>query len=67
MGAVIAWLRDHPTGWHAVNLRRVKTIVRHGLTIAFLCLTLVPIHTFTQDDMTTIRDWLVLPVLFVIS
>jgi len=54
-GAVIAWLRDDPTGWDPVNLWRVKTIVRHALTIAFLCLALVPIHTFTQDDMTTIR------------
>jgi len=54
-GAVIAWLRDDPTGWDPVNLWRVKTIVRHALTIAFLCLSLVPIHTFTQDDMTTIR------------
>jgi hypothetical protein len=34
---------------------RVKTIVRHALTIASLRLSLVPIHTFTQDDMTTIR------------
>jgi len=54
-GAVIAWLRDDPTGWDPVNLWRVKTIVRHALIIAFLCLSLVPIHTFTQDDMTTIR------------
>jgi hypothetical protein len=54
-GAVIAWLRDDPTGWDPVNLWRVKTIVRHALTIAFLCLTLVPIYTFTQDDAITIR------------
>jgi len=54
-GAVIAWLRDDPSGWDPVNLWRVKTIVRHALTIAFLCLSLVPIHTFTQDDMMTIR------------
>ena len=43
-GAVIAWLRDDPTGWNPVNLWRVKSIVRHALTIAFLCLSLVPIH-----------------------
>jgi hypothetical protein len=54
-GAVIAWLRDDPSGWDPVNLWRVKTIVRHALTIAFLCLALVPIHTFTQDDLMTIR------------
>ena len=66
-GAVIAWLRDDPTGWDPVNLWRVKTIVRHALTIAFLCLALVPIHTFTQDDMTTIRIGSALAVVFVIS
>jgi hypothetical protein len=66
-GAVIAWLRDDPSGWDPVNLWRVKTIVRHALTIAFLCLSLVPIHTFTQDDMTTIRIGSALGVVFVIS
>lgn len=66
-GAVIAWLRDDSSGWDPVNLWRVKTIVRHALTIAFLCLSLVPIHTFTQDDMTTIRIGSALAVLFVIS
>ena len=54
-GPVIAWLRDGPSGSDSFNLWRVKTIVRHALTIAFLCLSLVPIHTFTQGDMTTIR------------
>ena len=63
-GAVIAWLRDDPSGWDPVNLWRVKTIVRHALTIAFLCLTLVPIHTFTQDDATTIRIGSALVALF---
>jgi len=63
-GAVIAWLRDDPSGWDPVNLWRVKTIVRHALTIAFLCLTLVPIHTFTQDDAATIRIGSALGVLF---
>lgn len=66
-GAVIAWLRDDPSGWDPVNLWRVKTIVRHALTIAFLCLSLVPIHTFTQDDMTTIRIGSALAGLFAIS
>jgi hypothetical protein len=66
-GAVIAWLRDDPSGWDPVNLWRVKTIVRHALTIAFLCLSLVPIHTFTQDDTTTIRIASALTVLFEVS
>ena len=66
-GAVIAWLRDDPSGWDPVNLWRVKTIVRHALTIAFLCLTLVPIHTFTQDDTTTIRIGSALAAVFAIS
>ncbi|HEU4320167.1 MAG TPA: hypothetical protein VFS66_08800 [Acidimicrobiia bacterium] len=54
-GAVIAWLRDDPTGWDPINLWRVRTIVRHALTIAFLCLSLMPIHTITGDDLTTLR------------
>lgn len=66
-GAVIAWLRDDPSGWDPVNLWRVKTIVRHALTIAFLCLSLVPIHTFTQDEMTTIRIGSALVALLAIS
>ena len=66
-GAVIAWLRDDPSGWDPVNLWRVKTIVRHALTIAFLCLSFVPIHTFTQDDTLTIRLASVLIVLFEVS
>ena len=66
-GAVIAWLRDDPSGWDPVNLWRVKTIVRHALTIAFLCLALVPIHTFTHDDVTTIRVGSALAALFSFS
>lgn len=54
-GAVIAWLRDDPTGWDRVNRWRVKTIVRHALAIAFLCLSLVPIFTLTQSNAATIR------------
>ena len=66
-GAVIAWLRDDPSGWDPVNLWRVKTIVRHALTIAFVCLSLVPIHTFTQDDVTTIRIGSAVAALFSLS
>ena len=66
-GAVIAWLRDDPSGWDPVNLWRVKTIVRHALTLAFLCLTLVPIHTFTGEDPLTIRIGSALVVLIGIS
>lgn len=53
-GAVIAWLRDDPARWDPVNLWRLKAIVRHGLTVAFLCLVLVPIHTVVNDDASTI-------------
>jgi hypothetical protein len=66
-GAVIAWLRDDPSGWDPVNLWRVKTIVRHALIIAFLCLALVPIYTFTQEDATTIRIGSVLTATFALS
>lgn len=66
-GAVIAWLRDDPSGWDPINLWRVGTIVRHALTISFICLTLVPIHTFTQDDAITIRVGSVLAALFALS
>lgn len=66
-GAVIAWLRDDPTGWDPVNLWRVKTIVRHALTVAFLCLSLVPIYTFAQDDALTIRIGSALIAIFEIS
>ena len=63
-GAVIAWLRDDPTGWDPVNLWRVRTIVRHALTIAFLCLSLIPIYTFTGEDSTTLRIGSALVALF---
>ncbi len=66
-GAVIAWLRDDPSGWDPVNLWRVKTIVRHALTIAFLCLALVPIHTFTGNVSVTIRIGSAVAALFSIS
>jgi len=54
-GSVIAWLRDDPTGWDPINLWRVRTIVRHGLTLAFICLLLVPAFYLTGDETTTIR------------
>ncbi len=54
-GAVIGWLRDDPSEWDPINLWRVKTIVRHAFTIAFICLSLVPIYSFTQDEIMTIR------------
>jgi hypothetical protein len=66
-GAVIAWLRDDPSGWDPVNLWRVKTIVRHAFSIAFLCLSLVPINSFTQNDATTIRIGSAVAALFAIS
>jgi hypothetical protein len=66
-GAVIAWLRDDPSGWDPINLWRVKTIVRHALIIAFFCLSLVPIYTFTQEDLTTIRIASAITVLFEVT
>ena len=54
-GSVIAWLRDDPSSWDPVNLWRVKTIVRHALILAFLCLALIPVFSITNDDTTTIR------------
>ena len=54
-GSVIAWLREDPAGWDPVNLWRLKTIVRHALTLTFVCLAFVPIHTFTGSDETTVR------------
>jgi hypothetical protein len=66
-GAVIAWLRDDPSGWDPINLWRVKTIVRHAFSIAFLSLSLVPIYSFTQNDVTTIRIGSAVAALFAIS
>jgi hypothetical protein len=66
-GAVIAWLRDDPSGWDPINLWRVKTIVRHALIIAFFCLLLVPIHTFTQNDLATVRIASAITVLFEVT
>ncbi len=66
-GAVIGWLRDDPSGWDPINLWRVKTIVRHAFSIAFLCLSLVPIHSFSQNDTITIRVGSAFAVLFAFS
>ncbi len=66
-GAVIGWLRDDPSEWDPVNLWRVKTIVRHAFTIAFICLGLVPIYSFTQDEAMTIRIGSAATALFTIS
>jgi hypothetical protein len=66
-GAVIAWLRDDPSGWDPINLWRVKTIVRHAFSIAFLCLSLVPIYSFTQNDAATIRIGSAVAALYSIS
>ena len=54
-GSVIAWLRDDPTRWDPINLWRVKTIVRHALTIAFLGLSLIPVFTITASERATLR------------
>ncbi len=54
-GAVIGWLRPDPSGWDPINLWRVKTIVRDAFSVAFLCLSLVPIYSFSQNEATTIR------------
>lgn len=66
-GAVIGWLRDDPSEWDPINLWRVKTIVRHAFTIAFICLALVPIYSFTQDEAMTIRIGSAAAALFSIS
>ncbi|HEY5891264.1 MAG TPA: hypothetical protein VIW94_11285 [Acidimicrobiia bacterium] len=66
-GAVIGWLRDDPSGWDPINLWRVKTIVRHAFSIAFLCLALVPIYSFSQSDATTIRVGSAFVFLLVVS
>jgi hypothetical protein len=52
--ALIAWLREDSTSWDPINLWRVKTIVRHALTLAFLTLSLTPVYSLTDDMETTI-------------
>ena len=66
-GAVIGWLRDDPSGWDPINLWRVKTIVRHAFSIAFLCLSLVPIYSFSQNEAITIRVGSAVAFLFAVS
>jgi hypothetical protein len=53
--ALIFWLRDGPGTWDPISLWRVKTIVRHGLTLVFLALALIPIYTLTNDIRATTR------------
>lgn len=45
----------------------MKTIVRHSLVIAFLCLALVPTFTIAQDDATTIRTGPAAVALFAVA
>jgi hypothetical protein len=54
-GALIAWLRDDPQSWDVINLWRLKTIVRHALTLAFICLSLAPAYSLSGSVETTIR------------
>ena len=65
--SLIAWLRVDPTTWDPINLWRVKTIVRHALTIAFLALALVPVHELTGDNAATIRIGAGLLVVFALA
>jgi len=62
--ALIAWLRDDSRTWDPINLWRVKTIVRHALTIVFLALVLIPIFSMTDDIRVTTRFGAVGLVLF---
>ena len=54
-GALIAWLRDDPRAWDPINLWRLKTIVRHALTLAFIALSLVPVFSLSGSVDLTIR------------
>ena len=54
-GALIAWLREDPQSWDAINLWRLKTIVRHALTLAFIALSLAPAYSLSGSVDTTIR------------
>ena len=54
-GSLIAWLREDNTTWDKINLWRVKTIVRHALTLAFLALSLSPVYSLTGDVAWTVR------------
>ncbi len=54
-GALIAWLRDDPKAWDPINLWRLKTIVRHALTLAFTSLSLGAVYSLTGSVVTTVR------------
>jgi hypothetical protein len=55
-GSLIAWLRDDPRSWDVINLWRLKTIVRHALTLAFIALSLAPAYSLSGSIETTIRS-----------
>lgn len=65
--SLIAWLRDDATTWDPINLWRVKTIVRHALTIAALALVLGPIYSISQSLATTVRIGSVLVIFFEVA
>jgi hypothetical protein len=65
--SLIAWLRDDATTWDPINLWRVKTIVRHALTIAAMALVLSPIYSMFGDMPTTVRIGSVLLALFEVA
>ncbi|HJU52548.1 MAG TPA: hypothetical protein VJ815_09465 [Acidimicrobiia bacterium] len=54
-GALIAWLRDDPRAWDPINLWRLKTIVRHALTLTFIALSLVPVFSLSGSVDLTVR------------
>jgi hypothetical protein len=65
--SLIAWLRDDATTWDPINLWRVKTIVRHALTIAVLALVLSPIYSLIESVPTTVRLGSMLIILFEVA
>ncbi len=65
--SLIAWLRDDATTWDPINLWRVKTIVRHALTIAALALVLSPIFLLVESVPTTVKLGSLLIILFEVA
>jgi hypothetical protein len=65
--SLIAWLRDDATTWDPINLWRIKTIVRHALTIAALALVLSPIYSLVESVPTTVRLGSILIILFEVA
>ena len=65
--ALIAWLRDDATKWDPINLWRVKTIVRHALTIAAMALVLSPTYSLFENLDTTVRIGSALIILLEVS